>query len=135
MTIRLDKWLWAARLYKTRSLAADDIDRGRVLCNGMAAKPSRELRVGDKLTLRRSGWEQSLVVKGLSAIRGPAPAAQLLYEETAESLAARARAAEQRRLGTEPALTLEQGRPTKRNRRELADWQRWSVSLDDDPGG
>ncbi|MFN9504201.1 MAG: RNA-binding S4 domain-containing protein [Rubrivivax sp.] len=132
MSIRLDKWLWAARLYKTRSLAADDIDRGRVLCNGMAAKPSRELRVGDRLTLKRVGFQQELVVNGLSTVRGPAPVAQLLYAETAESLAARARAAEQRRLGTEPALSQEQGRPTKRDRRQLADWQRWSVSLDDE---
>ncbi|MCE2660241.1 MAG: RNA-binding S4 domain-containing protein [Rubrivivax sp.] len=132
MSIRLDKWLWAARLFKTRSLAADDIDRGRVLCNGMAAKPSRELRVGDRLTLKRVGFQQELVVNGLSTVRGPAPVAQLLYAETAESLAARARAAEQRRLGTEPALSQEQGRPTKRDRRQLADWQRWSVSLDDE---
>jgi ribosome-associated heat shock protein Hsp15 len=131
--IRLDKWLWAARLYKTRSLAADDIDRGRVLCNGAAAKPSRELRVGDKLTLRRAGWQQEIVVNGLSATRGPAPVAQLLYAETPASLADRARTAESRRQGTEPALSLEQGRPTKRDRRQLADWQRWSVSLDDDP--
>jgi ribosome-associated heat shock protein Hsp15 len=132
MSIRLDKWLWAARLYKTRSLAADDIDRGRVLCNGRAAKPSSELRVGDRLTLKRDGFQQELVVNGLSTVRGPAPVAQLLYAETAESLAARARAAEQRRLGTEPALSQEQGRPTKRDRRQLADWQRWSVSLDDE---
>ena len=90
MSIRLDKWLWAARLFNTRSLAADDIDRGRVLCNGMAAKPSRELRVGDRLTLKRVGFQQELVVNGLSTVRGPAPVAQLLYAETAESLAAQA---------------------------------------------
>lgn len=129
--MRLDKWLWAARLYKTRSLAAEDIERGRVLCNGAPAKPSREIRVGDTLTIRRTGWQQALQVLGLSAMRGPAPVAQQLYAETPDSLAARAQALDARRLGTEPALALSQGRPTKRDRRDLADWQRWSVSLDD----
>ena len=129
--MRLDKWLWAARFYKTRSLAADEAGHGRVNVNGLAAKASRELKVGDVLMLRRGPEQRSVVVRGLSALRGPAAVAQALYEETPESLAARAKAAEARRLGAEPAGAIEQGRPTKRDRRKLADWQRWSASADD----
>ena len=129
--MRLDKWLWAARFYKTRSLAADEAGHGRVNVNGLAAKASRELKVGDVLMLRQGPEQRSVVVRGLSALRGPAAVAQALYEETPESLAARAKAAEARRLGAEPAGAIEQGRPTKRDRRKLADWQRWSASADD----
>jgi ribosome-associated heat shock protein Hsp15 len=132
--MRLDKWLWAARFYKTRSLAADDIGKGRIDVNDQQAKASRELRVGDRIVLRQGPLRRTVVVMALSAMRGPAPVAQALYEETAQSMADRARLAEARRLGTEPALTIEQGRPTKRDRRELsrqADWQRWSASIDD----
>lgn len=129
--LRLDKWLWAARLYKTRALAADEIGRGRVSVNEQVAKPSRELKPGDRLVVRQGPVTRTLVVRGLSNQRGPAPIAQALYEETPESLALRARAAEQRRLGAEPAQAIEQGRPTKRDRRQLADWQRWSASADD----
>jgi ribosome-associated heat shock protein Hsp15 len=130
---RLDKWLWAARFYKTRSLAADDIDKGRVSVNGQIAKSSRDLRLDDLIELRQGPLRRELRVRGLSGMRGPAPVAQALYEETAESVAARDRAAAQRRMGVEPAQTLEQGRPTKRDRRQLVDWQRWSAS-DDDAG-
>ena len=129
--LRLDKWLWAARLYKTRSLAAEEIGKGRVTVNGQAAKAARELRAGDRLTVRQGVVDRELVVLGLSAVRGPAPVAQLLYEETADSKAAREKAAAERRLGVEPADTLQQGRPTKRDRRQLADWNRWSASADD----
>lgn len=134
--VRLDKWLWAARLFKTRALAAEAVERDRVLVNGQPAKPGRSLKPGDRLALRQPGVVRELVVRGLSRVRGPAPQAQALYEETAESLAARARAAEARRLAPEPAAAIEQGRPTKRDRRQLADWQRWSASADDlgDPG-
>lgn len=132
--VRLDKWLWAARFYKTRGLAAEDIGRGRVSVNGQVAKASRELKPGDVLQWRQDAVQRTVVVKGLSQMRGPAPQAQLLYEETPESIAVRARAAEARRLGTEPAASIEQGRPTKRNRRDLVDWQRWSASLDDNTG-
>lgn len=128
--VRLDKWLWAARLYKTRALAVDDIAKGRVQVNGQAAKPSRELRPGDRIALRQGPLTRTLDVLGLSQMRGPAPVAQGLYAETADSIAARLAAAEQRRQGIEPAHSLEQGRPTKRNRRELAEWQRWSATLD-----
>jgi ribosome-associated heat shock protein Hsp15 len=130
--IRLDKWLWAARFYKTRSLAADEIGKNRVEVNGQVAKASRELHVGDTVDLPQGPARRTVVVRGLSAIRGPAPVAQALYEETAESIERRERAAAQRKLAPEPALAIEQGRPTKRDRRELADWNRWSASIDDD---
>ncbi|WP_395701842.1 RNA-binding S4 domain-containing protein [Aquabacterium sp.] len=131
--VRLDKWLWAARFFKTRSLAADEIGKGRVTVNGQVAKASRELKVGDELQLRQGSARLTVHVLGLSHVRGPAPVAQALYAETPESQAARAAAAEQRRLAAEPALAITQGRPTKRDRRELSqvEWQRWSASIDE----
>ena len=135
LRLRIDKWLWAARLYKTRSLAADETDRGRVLVNGAAVKPAREVRAGDRLDLRIGSVTRTLVVQGVSLQRGPAPLAALLYQETAESVARRLAAAEQRRLAPEPALSLSDGRPTKRDRRDterVRDWgERWSASLDE----
>lgn len=130
--MRLDKWLWAARFYKTRSLAAEDIGKGRLMVNGQPAKASRELKLGDLVQLRPSGQAlaRTVHVRGLSAVRGPAPVAQALYEETAESLAAREQWAAQRHYAADPALAIEHGRPTKQDRRKLADWQRWSASLD-----
>jgi ribosome-associated heat shock protein Hsp15 len=132
---RLDKWLWAARFYKTRNLAAEEIARGRVQVNGQPTKPSRDVRPGDRITLRLGQVQREVLVRQLGTVRGPAPVAQTLYEETAESVAFRQRAAEQLRQGIEPALAYTQGRPTKRDRRELtrtqAAWQRWSVSIDD----
>jgi ribosome-associated heat shock protein Hsp15 len=129
--VRLDKWLWAARFYKTRALAADEIGRGRVLVNQQAAKASRELKPGDELQIRQGPVTRTVAVLALSHLRGPAPVAQALYAETPESVAAREKAAEQRRLGAEPAQSIELGRPTKRDRRQLADWRRWSASVDD----
>jgi ribosome-associated heat shock protein Hsp15 len=135
-SLRLDKWLWAARFYKTRSLAADEIGKGRINVNGQAAKPSRDVKPGDRIELRQGPVTRTVLVRGISSVRGPAPVAQALYEETPESLAARAAAAEARRLGAEPALSITQGRPTKRDRRDIertqVDWQRWSASLDGD---
>lgn len=129
--VRLDKWLWAARFFKTRTLAVEAISKHRVDVNSQPAKASRDLRVGDQVTLREPGLPPRVVqVRGLSEIRGPAPVAQLLYEDTAESLHAREQAREQRRQGIEPAQSIEHGRPSKRDRRQLADWQRWSVSVD-----
>lgn len=128
---RLDKWLWAARLYKTRSLAAEEIGKGRVSVNGLAAKAARDLRPGDRVEVRQGAVLRELRVMGLSPVRGPAPVAQLLYEETATSKAAREKAAAERRLGVEPADAQLQGRPTKRDRRQLADWNRWSASVDE----
>lgn len=129
--VRLDKWLWAARFFKTRALAVEAIGKHRVEVNGQPVKAARELRVGDRLTLRDPGQPpREIEVRGLSEIRGPAPLAQTLYAETPESLQQRDAAREQRRQGVEPALAIEQGRPTKRDRRQLVDWQRWSASLD-----
>ena len=135
--LRIDKWLWAARFYKTRTLATEEIGKGRVEVNGQEIKPAREVKVGDTVSLRQGPVSRIVVVKGLSGMRGPAPVAQQLYEETAESLKAREQAAEQRRLAPEPAHSIEQGRPTKRGRRELDDVQRgwgdrWSASVDGD---
>jgi ribosome-associated heat shock protein Hsp15 len=134
--LRIDKWLWAARFYKTRTLASEEIARGRVEVNGQDVKPSREVKVGDTVLLRQGPVTRTVLVKGLSGMRGPAPAAQQLYQETPESIQAREQAAERRRLAPEPALAIEQGRPTKRGRRELDDVQRgwgdrWSASVDD----
>jgi ribosome-associated heat shock protein Hsp15 len=133
--LRIDKWLWSARFYKTRSLASEDIDKGRVHVNGQEVKPARELKVGDTVALRRDGLTRTVVVKGLSNQRGPAPVAQQLYEETAASVREREQAAEQRHYAPEPAHSIEHGRPTKRGRRELDEargWgDRWSASVDD----
>jgi ribosome-associated heat shock protein Hsp15 len=132
LRLRLDKWLWAARFYKTRALATEEIDKGRVRVNEQGVKPARELKLGDRVELRQGVVLRTVWVRGLSAVRGPAPVAQALYEETPESIAAREAAAERRRLAPEPASAIEQGRPTKRDRRQLADWNRWSASADDD---
>jgi ribosome-associated heat shock protein Hsp15 len=132
--MRLDKWLWAARFYKTRALAVEFIDKGRVQVNGQPAKRSRELRVGDRVALRqgeRAEIARELRVLALSEVRGPAAQARLLYAETADSIAAREAAARSRPYLADPAVAIEQGRPTKRDRRELVDWQRWSASIDD----
>ena len=130
--LRLDKWLWAARFYKTRSLATEEVGKGRVLLGGQTVKPSRELKIGDVLKLRIGTLEREVVVRGLSHVRGPAPQAQALYEETPTSVSARQLAAEQRRLAPEPAQSITQGRPTKQDRRRLADWDRWSATSDPD---
>ena len=131
--LRIDKWLWAARFYKTRSLAAEEIGKGRVSVNGEAVKAARELKSGDLVSLRQGQIQRIITVLGISAMRGPAPVAQALYEETAQSLAARAKAAEQRRLAPEPAHSIEGGRPSKRDRRAIEKgWgDRWSASLDE----
>ena len=136
--LRIDKWLWAVRFFKTRSLAAEEIGKNRVQVNGDVAKASREVKPGDKVSVRLGAITRVVTVLGVSGQRGPAPVAQKLYEETAESIAAQAEAREQRRMGSEPALSIEQGRPTKRDRRDLegarrsgGDWNdRWSASLD-----
>lgn len=136
-SMRLDKWLWCARFYKTRGLAVEEISRHRVSVNGQDAKPARDVRVGDTIVLRQGPVERTVVVQALSAQRGPAPVAQQLYAETPDSIAARAQAQEQRRLAPEPAHAIAQGRPTKRERRALDDqrgagWgERWSASLDE----
>jgi ribosome-associated heat shock protein Hsp15 len=128
--VRLDKWLWAARFFKTRGLSSDEIGKGRVKVNGQIAKPSREVRVGDHIELRQSQAPRTVVVRDTSNVRGPAPVAQALYAETAESTALREKLAAEHRNRVEPADAIEQGRPTKRDRRQLADWNRWSASVD-----
>lgn len=132
--LRIDKWLWAARFYKTRSLAVEEIDKGRVRINDLEAKPSREVKAGDTVALRQGAVTRTLVVRGISSQRGAAPVAQQLYQETEESLALKAQAIEQRHLTSDPASSLEHGRPTKRDRRSLDKAQgngwnnRWSAS-------
>ncbi|MBK9440914.1 MAG: RNA-binding S4 domain-containing protein [Comamonadaceae bacterium] len=134
--LRIDKWLWAARFYKTRSLACDEIDKGRVLINGLPVKPAREVKPGDMLQVRSGSVSRTVSVLAISDKRGPAPVAALLFRETDESLHLRQQAAEQRRLAPEPALALAQGRPTKRDRRDTeklrtGHWnERWSASID-----
>ncbi|WHZ11270.1 MAG: ribosome-associated heat shock protein [Burkholderiaceae bacterium] len=132
--LRLDKWLWAARFFKTRSIAADAIGLGRVRVNGIDAKPSREIRPGDTIALRQGDLLRSVVVRGLPAVRGPASVAQLLYEETPESLQRHDLSTQRRRVAPEPAHDIAHGRPTKRDRRELQKaWNsRWSASSDGD---
>ena len=133
-SMRLDKWLWSARFYKTRSLAAEEIGKGRVQVNGAVAKPSRDIRPGDQITLQQAHLRREVVILALSMQRGPASQAQQLFEETEASRQAREQAAEQRRLAPEPAQALTQGRPTKRDRRDIQqvhEWnERWSASID-----
>jgi ribosome-associated heat shock protein Hsp15 len=115
--IRVDKWLWVARLLKTRALAADAVKAGRVKVNGVAAKPSKEVAPGDRIELRTGPVRMDVAVRGVAPRRGPASEAARLYEETAESRAARERHSEERRLARQDGG--EGGRPTKRDRRIL----------------
>lgn len=117
--VRIDKWLWAARFFKTRSIAVDNINKDRVQINGQNIKPAREVKIGDTVLIKMPREYKTVVVKGLSQVRGPAPVAQQLYEETAASIAERERRAEQRRFAPEPAQQLRGGRPTKRQRRDI----------------
>jgi ribosome-associated heat shock protein Hsp15 len=117
-SLRLDKWLWAARFFKTRSLANQAIELGRVRLSGNRIKPAHATRVGDALEITVGDTRFEIVVRGLSAQRGPAPVARALYEETPASLARRERAQLLRRHGAEPAHAIK-GRPTKKQGREL----------------
>ena len=130
--VRIDKWLWAARFYKTRSLATEEVHKGHVQVNGADVKASREVRVGDSIQLLQAKLPRTVIVLGLSGQRGSATVAQQLYEETAESKKLGEAAAERRRIAPEPALAIERGRPTKRDRRDLQKgWgDRWSASVD-----
>ena len=130
--VRLDKWLWAARFFRTRGLSSEEIGKGRISVNGLPAKPSREVKVGDSIELRQNHVPRTVVVKDTSDVRRPAPVARALYEETPESIALREKIAADRRDAAEPALRIAEGRPTKRDRRQLADWNRWSASVDRD---
>lgn len=117
--LRIDKWLWAARFYKTRSAAAEAVRGGQVEVNGARVKPSRTLAPGDVVRVRRGPLEQQVTVLQLSRQRGPASAAAALYAELPESLAARERLAEQLRLEARSGLRAPPGRPTKKDRRAL----------------
>jgi len=117
--VRVDKWLWAARLLKTRSLAAEAVKGGRVQVNGQRVKPSKEVGPGDELEVTIGQVRRTVIVRAVAERRGPAKEAVLLYDETADSIAARERQAEQRRLASPPPGADLGTRPTKRDRRRL----------------
>lgn len=120
--VRLDKWLWAARFFKTRAQAAEAIDAGHVTVNDDRAKRSRLVTVGDRIRVRKPPFEQLVVVRGVSEQRGPATVASLLFDETTESRDARAKlAAQLKALG--PPVFREKGRPTKKERRDIDRWR------------
>ena len=116
--IRIDKWLWAARFFKTRSLATDAVSGGKVRLNEAPTKPSRDVKPGDRLEISNGDTRLQVVVQALSDTRGPAPEARLLYEETAASIAEREAEQQRRQLALEPAAEIH-GRPTKRDRRQI----------------
>ncbi|WP_217475837.1 RNA-binding S4 domain-containing protein [Stutzerimonas stutzeri] len=115
--VRLDKWLWAARFFKTRALAKAAIEGGKVHCRGERCKPSKEPKLGEELVIRAGFDERTVVIKALSAVRKGAPEAQLLYEETPDSLARREHAAAMRKAGSLGVET--EGKPSKKQRRAL----------------
>ena len=117
-SVRMDKWLWVARFFKTRVLASKACDLGRIHSNGIAAKPARDVRMGDMLTVRNEGGEFQIEVLLLSEMRGPAAVAQTLYRETEASKAARLKLAEERKAMQEVA-PLPEHRPSKRDRRRI----------------
>ncbi len=117
--VRLDKWLWAARFFRTRTQAADAVMLGRVRINGERSKPAREARVGDRIEVSMGDGCREVVIRELSMQRGGAPSAQQLYEETADSLDRRERRQERLRYAVEPARSIRKGRPTKREGRQL----------------
>ncbi len=121
-SVRLDKWLWAARFFKSRTLAVGAIEAGRVLVADDRAKPARLIKVGERLKITREQEKFELVIRGITELRKSAPLARLLYEETPESLLARQTLAENRRFYNEPSQDIA-GRPTKRHRRALDRWK------------
>ncbi|WP_184034455.1 RNA-binding S4 domain-containing protein [Paraburkholderia sp. Cpub6] len=116
--LRIDKWLWAARFFKTRSLAAEAVDKGRVRIGGVAVKPAKDVRVGDLVEIEIERYVWQVEVLGVCDVRGPASVAQTLYVETAQSKAKRQVEQERRKVYREPAAALH-GRPTKRDRRTI----------------
>jgi ribosome-associated heat shock protein Hsp15 len=117
-SVRIDKWLWAARFFKTRSMATDAVDGGKIRLNGERIKPARGVKIGDKLDIDNGSTEWEVVVDGLAEQRGSAAIAQTLYTETEESVLRREKKAEQRKFFREPAEAIK-GRPTKRDRRQI----------------
>jgi ribosome-associated heat shock protein Hsp15 len=122
--VRLDKWLWAARFFKTRSLAAEAVTGGKVTMHGDRVKPARAIQVGDEIAIRLGPYEHVVQVRSLSSRRGPATVAATLYEETPESLAARTRLAEQLKMAPAALVYEDKGRPTKRDRRDIDKWRK-----------
>ncbi|HWH50817.1 MAG TPA: S4 domain-containing protein [Gemmatimonadaceae bacterium] len=120
MSVRLDKWLWAARFFKTRSLATDAVSGGKVEVNGERAKPAKAINPGDEIRVRLAPYEHVLIVRQLGERRGPASVAQTMYEETAASREARERLAAQLKLAPPAFVFEDKGRPTKKDRRDLA---------------
>jgi ribosome-associated heat shock protein Hsp15 len=118
-SVRVDKWLWAARFFKTRSLATEAVAGGKVEVNGERAKPAKSVKPGDEIRLRVPPYEHILIVRALAERRGPASVAHGLYEETEASAAERLRLAEQLRMAPAAFVFEERGRPTKKDRREL----------------
>ncbi len=116
--LRIDKWLWAARFFKTRALSAKACELGRIESNGQPAKPSREVRVGDFLRVRNEGGEFQVEVLGLSEMRGPAAFAQTLYRETEASRELRSKLAEERK-AMPHFEAMRAGKPSKRDRRDI----------------
>ncbi|WP_455223261.1 RNA-binding S4 domain-containing protein [Kaarinaea lacus] len=117
-TLRIDKWLWAARFFKTRSLASDAVKTGKVLVNGEKIKPSKEVTIGDTLTIKQFYFSKTVTILELSTRRGPATFAATLYQETPESIINRERLREIQQ--AQPAVRRAgQGRPTKRERRQI----------------
>lgn len=117
-TVRIDKWLWAARFFKTRTMATDAVDSGRIRLNGERIKPSRNVKAGDRLDIDNGSTEWEVTVLALADVRGSATIAQTLYAETEASIAKRENEAEKRKYFREPGAALK-GRPTKRDRRKL----------------
>jgi ribosome-associated heat shock protein Hsp15 len=117
-SVRIDKWLWAARFFKTRAQASKACDMGRIRSNGVEAKPARDVRVGDRLHVKNEGGEFEIEVLVLSEMRGPAAVAQGLYHETDASKEARAKAAEERK-AMQQFAPLPERRPSKRDRRRI----------------
>jgi len=117
-SVRLDKWLWAARFFKTRSLAQDAVERGRVRIDGEAVKPARTVKINDKMLIDNGSDRWEIIVAAISGARGGAPVARTLYFETDESIAKRENEKVARRLYPEPSLEIK-GRPTKRDRRAM----------------
>lgn len=121
--MRVDKWLWAARFFKTRALASKACELGRIELNGQRVKPAREVRVNDRLRIRNESGEFRVDVLMLSEMRGPAPIARTLYRETEESVALRLELAEQRR-AMHNFESMREGRPSKRDRRQIEQFRR-----------
>lgn len=120
--VRLDKWLWAARFFKTRSLATDAVAGGLVRVDDERVKPARVVRIGDRIDMTLADGPRTVIVQALSDVRGPAPVARLLYEETADSVAAREKRQQERQVQQDPAAAIS-GRPTKLDRRRLERWR------------